>query len=202
MQKQWQDPEAVINILELAVNANLEHLVIRFHAFPFQKNYGHVNVEAGRYQAEASAIINSDGTLKTLGDPHLSIEVSRPTGPDVKFDGLRRDSDGTTYLIERKFGHGPSAFNIEYDANGKVINVTDKAPSHNRVNKLADQLRAHIDAHDFLPSDVKGRVKIRWEIQTQAGADAINFILKSRFPTKLNLVGIEHVPFIGPYIKP
>jgi hypothetical protein len=49
---------------------------------------------------------------------------------------------------------------------------------------------------------VKGRVKIRWEIQTQAGADAINFILKDNFPTKLNLVGIEHVPFIGPYIKP
>jgi hypothetical protein len=93
------------------------------------------------------------------GDATLSFDLN-----GVSFDNLAPDGK----LVDRKWGHGPSVFNPD----GTVRNQT-------RANSILQQAQRQLNA---VGNDGQ---KIRWEIETELGADGIEQLFlenASQFP--------------------
>ena len=103
-------------------------------------------------------------------------------GITASFDDFK---DGV--LIDRKFGHGNSIF-LKEGSELSEINIIN----HDRVNSLIEQARRQILS--------AGNRKIRWEIQTELGAEGLkqvfnNPLLKTTYPgidfTKLEIKYVQ-----------
>lgn len=136
----WDNVEGVLDGLKRASDSRIPGLEVQHKKFPTpaEGKSPFVLKNAKQYQAEACRCVSG-------GDANLSFEKGGRSFDDIGADGS---------LIDRKYGHGKSVFNLD----GSVKNQI-------RANKILQLGEAQVRAANGTP--------VKWEVSTELGADGI-----------------------------
>ncbi len=166
----WDNPDKVLDAVQRASDANVNGLTVTHKKFPAPADGSdsYTLRNAKIYQAEAS------------GDAGLEFRIGNAGWDDIDDAGI---------LIDRKWGHGSTIFEKVDDGLGN-ISYNVKPGKDYRVDDIMKTAKRQVDNAGGNP--------IRWEVETEIGAEAIqDLFLKSQDPA-IRKIKVKHVAQIAP----